>query len=325
MTQQEATTGQITKLGVRVLEAIPTIGLTKDQAQLHIERDVLTKVVEIVLQGHPDAVNLVKLQEMVGSYLPFREEELDDSEFGYPEGFPKKTWRERLYIIQQNFGGLNTSGIEGFIEKLVQRGLDEWVDDLTDPFVIPDWQAIGETYVEATVKAWDRLAESLVYKGRFYNYRQRLTQDRIKLVYTNLYHQLSREWGYQLKGIPTAAAHDRLRELRPTPVTVWPVFAQTGLRHRGRSVRRAHVCFSDTEWGLGPFEVACILLTDGEDRLTAYEHLGIDLPGAFYIPEADHAFDRAFCFRFNGDLFEYDGHWLDYPRQKFGSASASLR
>lgn len=327
MTQQrEASVPQVVKLGVRVMEAIPTIGLTHDEAQSHIKSDVLTEVVKVILKARPEAVDIDKLREMVGSFLPFGDEEYTDSEYVYKAGFPKKTWQQRLEILRNNFGGLFYEGLEDFITLLKSRGVDEWVDDVDQPYLIPDWKAVGETYAEATVKAWERVAEMSVYKGHTYNYREGvLTEDRLKLVDDEFYRQLESEWGCQLHGIPTATAHERLRELRTTALTVWPVFAQTGLRHRGRSVRRGHVMYSETEWALGPFEVACILLTDGEDRLTAYEHLGIDAAGAFYRPGADGGFGSALGFFFIGGGLGLYGSWVGNPAQGFGSASASLR
>lgn len=110
MTQREASIDQITKLGVRVLEAIPTIGLTSDGAQAHIERGVFTEAVKLILKANPDAVDIDKLREMLSSYLPFGDEEYADSEFGYPIGFPKKTWQQRLGILRNNFGGPFTRG-----------------------------------------------------------------------------------------------------------------------------------------------------------------------------------------------------------------------
>lgn len=328
MTQQrEASVPQVVKLGVRVMEAIPTIGLTHDEAQSHIKSDVLTEVVKLILKVRPEAVDIDKLREMVGSFLPFGDEELTDSEYVYKAGFPKKTWQQRLDILRNNFGGLFYEGLEDFIALLKQRGVDEWVDDAVNPYLVPDWRAVGETYAEATVKAWARVAEKAIYKGHnTYNYREGvLTEDRLKLVDDEFYRQLESEWGCQLHGIPTATAHERLRELRTTALTVWPIFAQTGLRHRGRSVRRGHVMYSETEWALGPFEVACIILTDGEDRLTAYEHLGIDAPGAFYKPGADEEFGSALIFYFSDDRLGLSDGWVSNPVQEFGSASASLR
>ena len=328
MTQQrEASLGQAVKLGTRVMETIPSLGLTHDEAQSHIESDVLTEVVKIILKAKPEAVDLDKLREMVRSFLPFGDEEYTDSECVYKAGFPRKTWQQRLEILRNNIGGLFYEGLEDFIALLLERGVDAWVDDIVNPFLVPDWRTVGETYAEATVNMWALVAKSAAYKGHTYNYREgATTPDRLKLIDEPFYRELESAWGCQLHGIPAATAHERLRELRPTALTVWPVFAQTGLRHRGRSVRRSHVRFSETEWGCGPFEMLCILLTDGEDRMTAFEHLGMDAPGAFYRSETDEEFDSALCSDVDGGgRLRLRGVWIGSPGQGFGSVSASLR
>jgi len=324
-TAQTITVGQVKELGGALLEGIPT-QLPRDRAQSLIgDKERLHELMKFVL-NLPAGVDLDELRKMLGSYTPFGDEEYTDSEYVYKAGFPRKTWQQRLDILRNNFGGLFHEGLEDFIALLQGRGVDEWVDDAVNPYLVPDWRAVGETYAEATVKAWARVAEMAIYKGHTYNYREGvLTEDRLKLVNDEFYRQLESEWGCQLHGIPTVTAHERLRELRPGPQTVWPIFAQTGLRHRGRSVRRGHVMYSETEWALGPFEVACIILTDGEDRLTAYEHLGIDAAGAFYRPRAGEGFGDALDFCFFDVRLVLSGDWVSSPRRGFGSASASLR
>jgi len=328
-TAQTITAGQVKELGSALIEGIPT-ELPKERAQSLIgDKERLQELLGFALTV-PDGFDIDELRQMVASFLPFGDEEYTDSDFVYKVGFPRLTWAQRLDILQKIFGGLKTEGTLGmpkFIELLRQRGVDEWVDDINNPFIIPDWQAVAPTYAEATVIAWTKLAESKTYKGRTYNYREGvITPDLLRLVDDELYRQLESEWGCKLHGIPTATAHERLRELRPFPeMNVWPVFAQTGLRHRGKSVRRGHVMYSETEWGLGPFEIACILLTDGEDRLTAYENLAIDAPGAFYRPRPDEPFGKALCFSFSGDRLRLGGNGVSGPDRRFGSGSASLR
>jgi len=59
------------------------------------------------------------------------------------------------------------------------------------------------------------------------------------------------------------------------------VAAQFGLRHRGRSVRRAREVFTVNEFGLGVFEIGCMLLTH-PGRLQDYDDLWIDCAGDEY-------------------------------------------
>jgi hypothetical protein len=100
------------------------------------------------------------------------------------------------------------------------------------------------------------------------------------------------------------------------------VAAQFGIRHRGRSVRRAREVFSQNEMGLGAFAVGIMILTHAE-RLQHYDDLWIDCAGdEFDVPGADVRFDFAPIFRFSDGEVMFDAHWYDYAHEYYGSVSA---
>lgn len=78
----------------------------------------------------------------------------------------------------------------------------------------------------------------------------------------------------------TAQAQAKLDE---QPGDFWVFPFQFGKRWRGYSVRNAQVRFAKKEFGLGPYEVAILLLTH-PDRITDSGHLCICCAGYEYAP-----------------------------------------
>jgi hypothetical protein len=102
------------------------------------------------------------------------------------------------------------------------------------------------------------------------------------------------------------------------------VVAQFGLRHRGRSVRRAReVMPKGTEFGLGAFEVGCMILTHPE-RLADYDDLWIDCAGNEYAPGGDGDFSSAPYFFFYDGKVGFGAGWGGGASESYGSASAFL-
>lgn len=160
-------------------------------------------------------------------------------------------------------------------------------------FVIPRWQKIAPTYSKAVEAVLDKLR--VTYGDRFCNY-------------------IANELGakYLHEGAAKKAA---LRKIGKSQAgyDLLVVDGQLGLRHRGRSVRRAREVMESGksgEFGFGAFEVAITLLTH-PDRIQHYDDLWIDCAGDEYSPGADGHFVCAPLFRFYaGDLglFTSDFH-----------------
>jgi hypothetical protein len=101
------------------------------------------------------------------------------------------------------------------------------------------------------------------------------------------------------------------------------VAAQFGLRHRGRSVRRAREVMQPNEFGLGAFAVGIMLLTHPE-RLMHYDDLYVDCAGDEYAPEADGGFSSAPFFDFDDGRVEFHAYWFAHAYDSYGSSSAFL-
>ncbi len=119
----------------------------------------------------------------------------------------------------------------------------------------------------------------------------------------------------------TAHALDLIAETQKGDILI--VAAQLGMRHRGKSVRRAREVFVANEFGLGSLAVGSIVLTHPE-RLVRWEELDMDCSGDEFSPEADGDFSKSPCFSFSGGKVEFDTRFVDYPDDRFGSVSGFL-
>ncbi len=101
------------------------------------------------------------------------------------------------------------------------------------------------------------------------------------------------------------------------------VAAQLGLRHRGKSVRRAREVFVKSEFGLGSLAVGSIVLTH-PDRLVRWEELDMDCSGDEFSPEADGVFSGFPLFCFVGGNVRFVTNRISLPSYSFGSVSGFL-
>lgn len=119
----------------------------------------------------------------------------------------------------------------------------------------------------------------------------------------------------------TAHALDLIAETQKGDILI--VAAQLGMRHRGRSVRRAREVFVANEFGFGSLAVGSIVLTHPE-RLVRWEELDMDCSGDEFAPDADGGFSVAPFFGFRGGEVKFGAYWFDGADESYGSASAFL-
>jgi hypothetical protein len=119
----------------------------------------------------------------------------------------------------------------------------------------------------------------------------------------------------------TAHALDLVAEHQPGDILI--VAGQLGMRHRGRSVRRARECFDSGEFGLGALAVGSIVLTHPK-RLVRWEELDMDCSGdEFDDPGADDRFDHVpGFFRFHDGGVRFGTNSYAHAYAFYGSASA---
>jgi hypothetical protein len=292
ITQQSATTGQIKQINRfgsdSIEKVLGELGLDNPGAQRVIEHgDDFAEAIRTA------AITSLKNLSVTDKY---KNEEVA-SNYGYLSGYRKpKSITEQCNILRQIFPGVGFAD-EKLTERAVPANAEGW-------FAIPKWQTIAPTYSEAVQKVLAKISETR--KGKFKNWREgELGPDRLKQ--SAMAEKMFQTLGDEQKD------HDIL-----------VVAAQFGIRHRGRSVRRAREVFSQNEFGLGSLAVGIMILTHAE-RLQHYDDLWIDCAGdEFDDPDADVRFDHAPYFSFGGGKVEFGASWFDIAIGPYGSASAFL-
>lgn len=290
ITQTTATAGQvkqINRFGSDAIEKVlAELGLDNPGAQRVIEHgDEFAEAIRTAA--------ITSLKDLSVSDK-FKDEEVESS-YGYLSGYKPKGITEQTNILRQLFPGVGFAD-EKLAERPVPTNAEGW-------FAIPKWQTIAPTYGEAVEKVLAKISETR--KGKFKNWREgELGPDYLK--------QSARaEKMFQMLG-DEQKDHDIL-----------VVAAQFGLRHRGRSVRRAREVMQVNEVGLGAFAVGIMLLTHPE-RLMNYDDLYVDCAGDEYAPEADGGFSYAPLFCFDDGRVGFDAGWFFNAYDRYGSASAFL-
>lgn len=237
---------------------------------------------------------LKELLERLSVTDQFADEEVESS-YGYRSGYTPKSVAEQVKRLRELFPELGTAN-----EQLAEQPLPP---NAEGHFVIPRWEKIAPTYTEAVEKVLELIEKTR--NGKFTNYRKGRLGPQYLRQHARTVKMFERV-GEQQKG------HDML---------VIP--AQFGLRHRGRSVRRAREVFTASECGLGAFAIGIMLLTHPE-RLQHYDDLWIDCAGDEYAPGAGGAFSESLYFEFAVGEVWFDGGFLADASDDYGSASAFL-
>ncbi|MDO8560753.1 MAG: hypothetical protein Q7R91_00890, partial [bacterium] len=220
----------------------------------------------------------------------FADEEVKSS-YAYPKGYKVKGITEQTNILRQLFPGVGFAD-EKLAEQPLPPNAEGW-------FAIPKWQTLAPTYGEAVEKVLAMIAS----KRKFYNYRDG---------------QLGAE--YLRQHAKTVKMFQKLGdEQKDFDILVVP--AQFGLRHKGRSVRRAREVFTANEFGLGAFAIGIMVLTHPE-RLVQWEQIHVDCAGDEFAPGADGDFSLAPLFNFYGGRVGFGAGWCGSAHGYCGSASA---
>lgn len=194
-------------------------------------------------------------QQQPGSAVaPFSAEEVA-STYGYPPEYRPRPIAEQVDRLRAFFPGLGPR----FKASVEADPLPEGADGY---FAIPRPEKIAGTRIEALQRIFSVMAS----KGPFKSYR-------------NGAFELSflRQRNEDAQRFARLAAGQEGGDILVVP-------AQLGLRHRGRSARRARAVFSPQEFGLGSYEVGMVLLTHPE-RLAKRPDLWIDCAGDEYVQE----------------------------------------
>lgn len=224
----------------------------------------------------------------------FANEEVASS-YGYLSGYKPKGITEQTNILRQLIPGVGYAD-----EKITNQQLPENAEGW---FAIPKWEKIAPTYGEAVQKVLDLIKQTR--RGKFYTYRENQLDSRYL-----------RQSAKSVKAFKVLSETQKDHDILVVP-------AQFGLRHRGRSVRRALEVMNADEFGLGAFAIGIMILTHPE-RLQHYDDLWIDCAGDEFSSGAGGGFDGApfFCF-LDGEV-EFDALRVAYTHDRYGSASGFL-
>lgn len=255
-----------------------------------LDKDAVQRLIESGDKFQADIIASIKKHSLSKQFV---DEEVE-SNYGYPSSYKPKGITEQTNILRQLFPGVGFAN-EKLAEYFSPPSAEGW-------FAIPRWQSIAKTYNEAVQKALDLIKKQR--RGNFYNYYE------------------GRLGAHLRQHERTTKKLEVLAEAQKG-YDILVVAAQFGLRHRGRSVRRAREVFMGSEFGLGAFEIACMILTH-QDRLANRDDLWIDCAGDEYTLDEDSVFSSAPFFRFHDGEVEFAAGWIDNANKRYGSVSAFL-
>lgn len=294
------TSGRVAKVSQLAEGAIRRAVGSVLENQTFIDNEILQKMV-VDRGGEFGAIINRKVAPLIEDTLReltftnvFADEELL-SDYGYLSGYALPNGLgHQLEVLREHFPNLRPSTVNTqFVECGVlpaEKGL----------FYVPRWQLIAPTYNDAVVKALDALRRAR--KGKLDN----PCEGRLGPEYL-------RETDRKRLGF------EKIAHAQPGQ-DILVVAAQFGLRHRGRSVRRARAVMLGNEFGLGAFEVLIMLLTHPE-RLQHYDDLWLDCAGDEYSPCATEQFED--CPYLYGKI-TFNTHWFGRATDFCGSVSAFL-
>lgn len=292
ITQTNATPGQIKQIGRFATDAVEKIlaefGLDNPGAQRVIEHG------DEFASGIRETVTALLKDLSVSD--KFKDEEVEWS-YGYLSGYKPKGITEQTNRLRELFPGIGYAD-EKLADGTLPLNAEGW-------FAIPKWEKIAPTYNEAVQKVLDMIKQTR--GGKFYNYRDgQLGPERLRQT-------------AKTAGVFQKLGDEQKANGKDCDILVVP--AQFGLRHRGRSVRRAREVFASNEFGLGAFAIGIMILTHPE-RLMHSDDLWIDCPGDEYDdPDSFVRFGYAPYFEFYGGEFRFGTVWFVYANDSFGSAS----
>ncbi len=241
------------------------------------------------------------LSELVSKFIAesrllneFASEEVR-SKYGYLSGYKPKGITEQTNKLRMLFSGIGFAD-EQIAARPLPAGAEGWS-------AIPKWQTMAPTYGEAVAKVFALLSSTR--NGKFENYREG---------------QLGPKYLRQSAKAEQAFAQ-LCEQQKDHDILVVP--CQFGLRHAGRSARRARVVMNSLEFGLGAFTVGIMLLTHPE-RLQHFDDLWIDCAGDEFSPDADGEFSHAPIFHFDFGRLRFFTCWVGDAFDGCGSASGFL-
>lgn len=273
-----------------------------DRAITGLDKDSAQKLIE---NGDEFQNRIIIAIKELSISNQFADEEVS-SNYKYPDEYRgPRNIAEQIKTIAKIFNLDPKQALE-YIKNLpsLPNGAEGW-------FAIPSVEAIAKKHFPEVADPAERYCRAIqiVHKKiaesrEFYNYREgKITPDHLR--------QCAR----------TAHAFEQIAKTQKGDILI--VACQLGMRHRGRSVRRAREVFVTNEFGLGSLAVGSIVLTHPE-RLVRSSELDMDCPGDEFSPGADGDFSRAPVFDFVSDRARFGTGFVGDAGGYYGSASGFL-
>ena len=243
--------------------------------------------------------------QQLRSHADFAGEEVVSSEHRYLSGHALDWLINQVKILRCLFPGIGFSNYD--YQERVEHGLVELPEGAEGWGCVPNWMKhpmiFGENYLSAVRKVLEVLKQTR--NGKFYNWREGSIDE-----------------AYLRQSARSKAFWEKLSESQGNPdILIVPM--QFGLRHRGRSIRRARAVFFQNEFGLGAFATGCLLLTLA-NRLAQFDDLWIDCAGDEFAPGGDVRFVFAPFFYFYDGELRLGGRALGFADPLYGSVSGFL-
>jgi hypothetical protein len=238
------------------------------------------------------AESVVKIIHRHTASDKFKDEEVGSNRT-YPPAYKVRPVEAQVTALRKFFPSLGSC-----MEKLARKPLLEGAEDW---FAIPRWEAVAPTYNEAVEMAIAVLSTKRKFQNRIIG--------RLGPIYLR-------------QGERSKLAKKILADQQQGN-DILVVAGQAGMLHRGCSARRARIRMAGNEFGMGVFDVACILLTHPE-RLSTDETLMIDCGGDEYSVRGDYSFDRVPLFDFDIAGIEFSIFYEDRSRNLWGTPSGFL-
>jgi hypothetical protein len=256
-----------------------------------LQKDGAQRLIE---NGGEFQTELKKLVERFSITNQYADEEVESS-YDYLSGYKPKSITEQTNRLRELFPGIGYAN-EKLAEQVLPENTEGW-------FAIPRWEKVAPTYGEAVQKVLDLIKQTR--SGAFYNYREgELGSNQLR------------------QSAKSVSIFQKLgEEQKDQDILVVP--AQFGIRHRGRSVRRAREVMNANECGLGAFAIGIMLLTHPE-RLKHYDDLWIDCAGDEFAPSPDGVFSESPYFKFDDGRVGFGTGGVGSAGDGYGSASVCL-
>jgi hypothetical protein len=258
-----------------------------------LDRDSAQWVLDLG-QGFQEAVakTIVELIRRHSVSEKYKNEEAG-SDRVYPPTYRVRPIETQTTELRKAFPGLGTC-----MEKLGHKPLPDGAEDW---FAIPRWQALAPTYNEAVEMVLGLLATRRRFSNRI----------------------LGRLGPTYLRQSERSKLGEKILAEQQSGNDILVIAAQAGMRHRGRSARRARVSLASNEFGLGVFAISCLLLTHPE-RLSSGDTLMIDCGGDEYSVRGDLTFDRVPLLDYDLSGTEFSVFYDDCARNLWGTPTAFL-